>query len=56
MVGRVGLTKMCTRRVAVAAFGVAMIQRTVSPAETGPDPVSCSPGLQGNIGNGPDTI
>ena len=45
MAGRVGLTMMWTRLVSPLPLSVSpTIQRTVSPAASGPEPVSCSPG------------
>src|SRR5229473_6257861 len=44
MSGRVGLTRMWTFLAAAVPLSVSpMIQRTVSPAATGPEPTSCSP-------------
>src|SRR3546814_8213771 len=40
--GRVGLTRICTRLRSPVPLTVSpMIQRTVSPAATGPGPTSC---------------
>ena len=50
--GRVGFTRIWMRFAAPAPLSVSpMIQRTVSPAATGPEPTSCLAGLERDVGD-----